>query len=208
MDYTVKTEPFSFHFCPKTPDQAAAVKAFEENDLLFFLGAAGTGKTFTAVALALREAYSGRKKKVVFVRPLVEAGEKLGFLPGDIAEKVDPFLGPLHDTLGKLAFKLPKDLVEVKTLAYMRGLTFSDCVVVVSEAQNLTYAQLKMVLTRMGGNCKLVLEGDPEQRDVSGDAFLDVVERLEGLPGIGVVDFDERFNCRHPLVQTVLKHLP
>lgn len=200
-----------YAWTPKTPDQEEAVQAFEENDLLFFVGGPGVGKTITALALGLQEVYVGRKKRVIYVRPIVEAaGENLGFLPGSVDEKIAPYLLPLHELLPKMSFHHPADVIEPRALAFLRGVTFEDCVVILSEAQNVTLGQFRLFLSRMGKTSKVIVEGDPDQIDLPFDrpsGFLDVVDRLEDMKGVGVIEFETRYCLRHPLVARMARRL-
>ena len=200
---------FHFHFEPRTPSQKEAVRAFQDHPLVFLLGPAATGKSFVALALALREVHQGRAKRVVYSRPLVESGEKVGFLPGGVEDKVLPFRASADHILGKLCPKFPQRLFEFVPLAHMRGSTFDEAVMVLSEAQNVSYPQLKMFLTRAGVGTKVLVEGDPEQSDLpsDGDELLRAVERLEGKPGVWVVDFDGTLTLRGPVAATASRWL-
>lgn len=189
------------------------VRAFQENDVVFALGSAATGKTFCALALALGEVHAARKKTVVYCRPTVECGKGLGFLPGSVEEKYEPYLGPLKDILPRIVYKLPEGVVECRPIPFLRGVTLQDCVVVVDEAQNLSRSELKMLLTRLGTNSKMLVVGDSEQSDVkpTQDEFLTdldwVVEALHDVPGVAVVDLPPETVLRHPLVATFTKRL-
>lgn len=181
---------------------------------MFLIGEAGSGKTFLAVALALRALQEEHLDKVYISRPVVEAGEKLGSLPGTADEKFAPFMSPISDTINKLVLD-PKERKPVQKLfvpaplAYMRGRTFSDCIAVLDEAQNASYTQLKLFLTRLGDNCKMIITGDPRQSDLPGrtSGLLDVVYALEDLPRVGSVFFQPEDCVRHPLVAQILKRL-
>jgi phosphate starvation-inducible protein PhoH and related proteins len=186
----------------------------EAHDLVFGIGPAGTGKTYLAVAMGVSLLKQGRVDRLVLSRPAVEAGERLGFLPGDMKEKVDPYLRPLYDALqdmlpaGKLGAKLDVGQIEVAPLAFMRGRTLSNAFVILDEAQNTTPAQMKMFLTRMGENSRMVVTGDPSQDDlppgtVSG--LGDAVQRLDAEEKVSIVRFTERDIVRHPLVETILR---
>lgn len=198
---------------PKTEGQANYVNAIAKNDLVFCIGPAGTGKTYLAVAMALSTMKSGGLKKIVLARPAVEAGEKLGFLPGDIQAKVNPYLRPLYDALsdmvefGQVKKYIENDLVEILPLAFMRGRTLNDSFIILDEAQNCTVKQMKTFLTRLGKRTKVVVTGDITQvdlpsRDVSG--LTDVQERLKGIPGIGFVYLTKKDIVRHRLVQYIV----
>lgn len=202
-----------FRFEPRSPAQAEAWKLFPSCRVLFLLGPAGTGKSHLALALALREVFEGRAKKVWWVRPAVTAGEDLGFLPGELDSKYRPFLLPLEHVRGRTVFNLPEGVVEPLPLAFLQGTTFLDGVAVLDEAQNATFTQLKMFLSRLGRNSKLVLAGDPEQPFIScrdPDYLTDlerVADRLEGLKGIRVLDFPAAHTLRDPLVADLLRAL-
>ena len=192
--------------------QQALLDAIDERSVVVALGPAGTGKTYLAVAKAVEALEAGRTGRIVLSRPAVEAGESLGFLPGDVNEKLAPYLRPLYDALTeRLGTKRLKALVaegaiEIAPVAYMRGRTLSECFVVIDEAQNCTYTQIKMLLTRLGWRSTMVLTGDPDQTDllpgISGLA--DIAERLEKLPDIPVVRLAEADIVRHPLVASML----
>lgn len=207
------TEPFAFHFKPLTKGQEEAVQKYETCDILFLLGPAGTGKSHLAVSLALMDLQARKRKKLFMTRPLVEAGEKLGFLPGDVNEKIDPYLVPLHTILDKVSYKLPKDVVECCPLAFLRGRTFEDTVAILDESQNVSYSQMKLFLTRLGKGSKIIITGDPEQTDIRStvenyDTDLEaIVDTVEGIKGVEVVELHEDQNLRHPLVIKLLKRL-
>jgi phosphate starvation-inducible PhoH-like protein len=197
----------------RSAGQDRYLKALREHELVFCIGPAGTGKTYLAVAMAVAALRSGKAKKIVLVRPAVEAGEHLGFLPGDLEQKINPYLRPLLDALhdlmdyGHLRRYMSHDLVEIAPLAYMRGRTLNEAVIILDEAQNTTTAQMKMFLTRMGQDARIVVTGDPSQVDlppgtVSGLA--DAVERLRKVPGVGIVTLDRSDIVRHPLVQAIV----
>jgi phosphate starvation-inducible PhoH-like protein len=199
---------------PRTPNQLAYLRAIRENDLVFGLGPAGTGKTYLAVAAAVHLLRSGRVKRVVLTRPAVEAGERLGFLPGDLRDKVNPYLRPLFDALNDMMdFAtvrrfMENDVVEVVPLAFMRGRTLNDSFIILDEAQNSTPEQMKMVLTRQGFNSKTVVTGDATQIDLpSGrkSGLIEAVEILKNIPGISFVHFDEQDVVRHSLVQRIIR---
>lgn len=198
---------------PRHEAQQAMSTAIEQNDLLFAEGPAGTGKTFWAVALAVKALKGKEVKRIVLCRPAVEAGEKLGFLPGDMKEKIDPYLQPLYDALitllppNKLREYMENGTVEIAPLAFMRGRTLRDSFVVIDEAQNTTVAQMKMVLTRLGESSKMVVTGDLSQTDlprgvVSG--LGDALYRLKGVKGIEIVQTTESQVVRHPLVRRII----
>src|SRR3984957_18153762 len=199
---------------PKTVNQRRYLEAIERNDLVFGVGPAGTGKTYLAVAMAVSALLSKRVSRIVLTRPAVEAGERLGFLPGNLQEKVDPYLRPLYDALydmleaDRVEKLLERSVIEVAPIAFMRGRTLSDSFIILDEAQNSTAEQMKMVLTRQGFNSKMVVTGDLTQIDLpSGkrSGLIDAVEVLRGVEGMSFVYFDERDVVRHPLVQRIVK---
>jgi phosphate starvation-inducible protein PhoH and related proteins len=198
---------------PRSPGQAAYVKALRENDLVFGLGPAGTGKTYLAVAAAVDLLMGGRVERIILSRPAVEAGERLGFLPGDLRDKVDPYLRPLFDALhdmlpaDQLARRLGTAEIEVAPLAFMRGRTLSHAFVILDEAQNTTPVQMKMFLTRIGEASRMVVTGDPTQVDLPEGARSGLAEALsilEGVDGIGTVRFTEKDVVRHELVARIV----
>src|SRR5260221_2010842 len=199
---------------PKTVNQRRYVEAIERHDLVFGVGPAGTGKTYLAVAMAVSALMNKRVSRIVLTRPAVEAGERLGFLPGNLQEKVDPYLRPLYDALydmlesEKVEKLLERAVIEVAPIAFMRGRTLNDSCLILDEAQNSTTEQMKMLLTRQGFNSKMVVTGDLTQVDLpSGkrSGLVDASEVLRGVEGISFVYFDERDVVRHPLVQRIVK---
>jgi len=199
---------------PRSQNQRNYLEAIQKHDMVFGIGPAGTGKTYLAVARAVSELLEKTVTRIVLARPAVEAGEKLGFLPGDLQEKVDPYLRPLYDALydlldpEKVDKMLEKNIVEVAPLAFMRGRTLNDAFVIIDEAQNTTSEQMKMVLTRIGFGSKVVVTGDITQIDLPAGRTSGLVEAiavLAGVEGIAFVYFDERDVVRHRLVQSVIK---
>jgi len=199
---------------PRTDGQGRYLKTLREFELVFCVGPAGSGKTYLAVAVAVSALRRGLIKKIVLVRPAVEAGEKLGFLPGDLEAKINPYLRPLFDALHDLMDYntirryLDNDLIEIAPLAYMRGRTLNDAMIILDEGQNATVPQMKMFLTRMGQNARIVVTGDVTQVDLPPDTpngLADAVARLEAVPGIGVVLLDRGDIVRHPLVQAIVE---
>ncbi|MGH7717557.1 MAG: PhoH family protein [Gemmatimonadaceae bacterium] len=199
---------------PKTPGQATYLELMSDNDIVIGIGPAGTGKTYLAVAAAVEALAHKRVRRIVLARPAVEAGESLGFLPGDLQAKVDPYLRPLYDALDDMmpAERVQKSLetriIEIAPLAYMRGRTLSDAFIILDEAQNATTAQMKMFLTRMGVNSKAVITGDKTQIDLPGreQSGLVQIERiLTGIDGIGFHYFSEADVIRHRLVREIIK---
>ena len=197
----------------RTVNQRRLVELYGKNDLLFAVGPAGSGKTYTAIALAVKALKEKEVRRVILTRPAVEAGEKLGFLPGDLKEKLDPYLQPLYDALNDMipAAKLQKYLedgtVQIAPLAYMRGRTLDNAFVILDEAQNTTRSQIKMFLTRMGRNAKFIVTGDVTQIDLprKGDSGLtQAMDTLRDITGIGMVEFDKRDIVRHPLVKYIV----
>jgi len=198
----------------RTPNQRILVESCSENDLIFAIGPAGTGKTYTAIALAVKALKNKEIKKIILSRPAVEAGERLGFLPGDLKEKIDPYLQPLYDALGdmipqkKLEEYMKDKVIEIAPLAFMRGRTLSNAFVILDEAQNTTVNQLKMFLTRMGLNTKFIVTGDETQIDLprrSDSGLLQALRILRGIDDIAVVKFDEKDIVRHKLVRDIVK---
>jgi phosphate starvation-inducible PhoH-like protein len=199
---------------PKTMTQRRYVEAIEHHDLVFGVGPAGTGKTYLAVAMAVSALFSKRVSRIVLTRPAVEAGERLGFLPGTLQEKVDPYVRPLYDALyemieaEKIEKLLERNTIEVAPIAFMRGRTLNDSFIILDEAQNATPEQMKMILTRQGFNSKMVVTGDPTQVDLSTgqrSGLIEVIDVLRGIEGIRFVQFDERDVVRHNLVQKIVK---
>ncbi|MFI3293317.1 MAG: PhoH family protein [Rikenellaceae bacterium] len=197
----------------RTPNQQKLASLFDSNDLLFGVGPAGSGKTYTAIALAVKLLKEREVKRIIMTRPAVEAGEKLGFLPGDMKEKLDPYLQPLYDALNdmippaKLQKYMEEGTVQIAPLAYMRGRTLDNAVVILDEAQNTTLSQIKMFLTRMGRNAKFIVTGDVTQIDLphKGDSgLLKAMDNLRSVKGIGIVEFDQRDIVRHPLVKSIV----
>ena len=199
---------------PKTEGQAGYIKAIKENDLIFCIGPAGTGKTYLAVSLALSTMKSGYLKKIVLARPAVEAGERLGFLPGDIQAKVNPYLRPLYDALadmieiGQVKKYIENDLIEILPLAFMRGRTLNDSFIILDEAQNCTVKQMKTFLTRFGIRTKIVVTGDITQVDLPTgvkSGLIDVQEKLKGVPGVDFVYLTGKDIVRHRLVRDIVE---
>jgi phosphate starvation-inducible PhoH-like protein len=199
---------------PRTSGQAALVGAIGRSPLTFGIGPAGTGKTFLAVTMAVRALREREVSRVVLSRPAVEAGEKLGFLPGDLREKVDPYLRPLYDALGELlddgvvAKNMERGTIEVAPLAYMRGRTLSDAFVILDEAQNATHEQLKMFLTRLGNGARMVVNGDITQIDLPPgvrSGLLDARSLFGGIRDIEIVELDDTDVVRHPLVAEIIR---
>jgi phosphate starvation-inducible protein PhoH and related proteins len=198
---------------PRTEGQRAYVEAIRRDDLVFCVGPAGTGKTYLAVAMAVSMLKAGQINRIVLVRPAVEAGEKLGFLPGDMQAKVNPYLRPLfdamHDMMGYDQIKrfMANDVVEVAPLAFMRGRTLNNCVVICDEAQNTTTSQMMMFLTRLGHNSKMIVTGDDSQIDLEKpqtSGLIDAMRRLDGVPGISIIRLQKEDIVRHRLVQEIV----
>lgn len=199
---------------PQTDTQRDFVLKISENDMVFALGPAGTGKTYTAVALAVRALKRKEVKRIIITRPAVEAGENLGFLPGDLKDKLDPYLQPLYDALRdmipheKLMGYMEKGVIEIAPLAFMRGRTLDHAFVILDEAQNTTLAQMKMFLTRMGRHAHFVVTGDPEQIDLPSkqrSGLVNAMHVLKNVKGIGFVQFDEKDVIRHKLVKRIIE---
>ncbi|MGI6411179.1 MAG: PhoH family protein [Bacteroidales bacterium] len=208
--YSVNGKPIK----ARTKNQKKLVEEFKENDLLFAVGPAGTGKTYTAIALAVQSLKELRVKRIILSRPAVEAGENLGFLPGDLREKLDPYLQPLYDALldmipyRKLEKYIEEKVIQIAPLAFMRGRTLSDAFVILDEAQNATYTQMKMFLTRMGENSKFIVTGDITQIDLpkKSDSGLPVTFNiLKNIDGISFVKFDKHDIIRHRIVGKIVE---
>ncbi len=206
------TRNIEFDFLTET--QRVAYEAYCNNDVLFLVGPAGTGKTFLAIAFALRDVLARNRLKIILTRPIVEAGESLGYLPGSFDEKVHPFMIPLLDSYKQLlpgatlSNRIAEAAFEVAPLAYMRGRTFNDAVCIFDEAQNATVTQLKLFLTRFGQNSKIIVTGDPGQTDLKNRSGLNtVVSKLGGLEGVKIVEFTAADVVRHPLVAKILGRL-
>ena len=208
--YGVNGKPIS----GRTPNQQLLVNTFKKNDLTFALGPAGTGKTYVAIALAVRALKNREVRKIILSRPAVEAGEKLGFLPGDMKDKIDPYLQPLYDALedmipaAKLKEYMEGNVIQIAPLAFMRGRTLNEAVIGLDEAQNTTTHQIKMFLTRLGMGSKMIITGDVTQIDLPRTTQSGLVQALgilRGVPGIGRVEFDKKDIVRHKLVQRIVE---
>lgn len=198
----------------RTPNQKLLVEEFDENDMVFAIGPAGSGKTYTAIALAVRALKRKTIRKIILSRPAVEAGEKLGFLPGDMKEKIDPYLQPLYDALEdmippmKLKEYLENKIIQIAPLAFMRGRTLNDAVIILDEAQNTTKPQIKMFLTRLGLNGKMIITGDITQIDLphsQQSGLIHAMQVLHGIKGIAKVEFNKKDIVRHKLVQRIVE---
>lgn len=198
----------------RTPNQQKLVEEFSHNDLTFALGPAGTGKTYVAIALAVRALKNREARKIILSRPAVEAGEKLGFLPGDMKDKIDPYLQPLYDALEdmippmKLREYMDTKVIQIAPLAFMRGRTLNDAVIVLDEAQNTTPHQIKMFLTRLGMNAKMIITGDATQIDLprtTTSGLIQALKVLRDVKGIGRVEFNKKDIIRHQLVQRIVE---
>ena len=199
---------------PKSVNQRRYLEAIERNDMVFGVGPAGTGKTYLAVAMGVSALMNKQVSRIILTRPAVEAGERLGFLPGTLQEKVDPYLRPLYDALydmldnDRVEKLLERNVIEVAPIAFMRGRTLNDSFIILDEAQNSTPEQMKMILTRQGFNSKMVVNGDITQIDLPNgrrSGLIDALDVLKGVPGISFVQFDERDVVRHALVQRIVK---
>lgn len=198
----------------RTENQQLLVKAFENNDLVFATGPAGSGKTFVAIALAVKALKNKEVRKIILSRPAVEAGEKLGFLPGEMKDKLDPYLQPLYDALqdmipaAKLKEYMENNVIQIAPLAFMRGRTLNDAVIILDEAQNTTTHQIKMFLTRLGMNAKMIVSGDVTQIDLppsTTSGLIQAMQILKGVNGIGKIEFTKKDIVRHKLVQRIVE---
>ena len=198
----------------RTENQQLLVKAFENNDLVFATGPAGSGKTFVAIALAVKALKNKEVRKIILSRPAVEAGEKLGFLPGEMKDKLDPYLQPLYDALqdmipaAKLKEYMENNVIQIAPLAFMRGRTLNDAVIILDEAQNTTTHQIKMFLTRLGVNAKMIVTGDVTQIDLppsTTSGLIQAMQILKGVNGIGKIEFTKKDIVRHKLVQRIVE---
>ena len=199
---------------PRTENQCRLVEEFKKNDMVFAVGPAGTGKTYTAIALAVKALKNREIRKIILSRPAVEAGEKLGFLPGDMRDKIDPYLQPLYDALEdmipmtRLKEHMDNNVIQIAPLAFMRGRTLNDAIVILDEAQNTTPQQIKMFLTRMGTNTKMIITGDLTQIDLPqhhNSGLLHAQRILSGVPGIGFVTLNKKDIVRHRLVTRIVE---
>ena len=199
---------------PRSENQKKLVKEFEKNDMIFAIGPAGSGKTYIAIALAIKLLKNKVIRKIILSRPAVEAGEKLGFLPGDMKEKIDPYLQPLYDALedmipaNKLKEHMENNVIQIAPLAFMRGRTLNDAVVILDEAQNTTSAQIKMFLTRMGQNTKMIVTGDASQIDLppsTRSGLLEAQRILKGVKGISFIEMNQKDIVRHKLVTRIVE---
>lgn len=199
---------------PRSPMQTPYMESLQSDDMIFALGPAGTGKTYLAVAQAVAMLISGAVDRLILSRPAVEAGEKLGFLPGDMKEKVDPYLRPIYDALydclpaEQVERRIASGEIEIAPLAFMRGRTLSDSFIILDEAQNTTREQMKMFLTRFGQNSRMVIAGDPQQVDIPGgerqSGLIDAAHKLEGVEGVNMIRFTSADVVRHPLVGRIV----
>ena len=208
--YSVTGKPIS----PRSANQLKLVKEFDKNDMIFAIGPAGSGKTYTAIALAVRALKNKEIKKIILSRPAVEAGEKLGFLPGDMKDKIDPYLQPLYDALqdmipaAKLKEYMELNIIQIAPLAFMRGRTLNDAVVILDEAQNTTTQQIKMFLTRMGMNTKMIVTGDMTQIDLPSSqtsGLIQAMRILKGVKGISFIELTKKDIVRHKLVTRIVE---
>ena len=199
---------------PRTENQCRLVEEFKKNDMVFAVGPAGTGKTYTAIALAVKALKNREIRKIILSRPAVEAGEKLGFLPGDMRDKIDPYLQPLYDALedmipiSKLKEHMDNNIIQIAPLAFMRGRTLNDAIVILDEAQNTTPQQIKMFLTRMGTNTKMIITGDLTQVDLpqnQNSGLLHAQKVLKGVPGIAFITLNKKDIVRHRLVTRIVE---
>ena len=209
MGYSLSGKPIK----SRPASQQALVDAFEKKDMVFAVGPAGTGKTYLSIALAVKALKEKTAKKIILSRPAVEAGEKLGFLPGDMKDKIDPYLQPLYDALEdmipqvKLQDMMDKHIIQIAPLAFMRGRTLSDAVVILDEAQNTSPAQIRMFLTRMGWNTKMIITGDMTQVDLPRgvkSGLRDAIDTLKDISDIAIINFNDKDIVRHRLVTKIV----
>ena len=208
--YSVTGKPIT----PRSTNQLKLVKEFDKNDMIFAIGPAGSGKTYTAIALAVRALKNKEIKKIILSRPAVEAGEKLGFLPGDMKDKIDPYLQPLYDALqdmipaAKLKEYMELNIIQIAPLAFMRGRTLNDAIVILDEAENTTTQQIKMFLTRMGMNTKMIVTGDMTQIDLPSSqtsGLVQAIKILKGVKGISFIELNKKDIVRHKLVTRIVE---
>jgi phosphate starvation-inducible PhoH-like protein len=208
--YSVTGKPIA----ARSENQQKLVRSYQENDMIFATGPAGSGKTYMSIALAVRSLKNKEIRKIILSRPAVEAGEKLGFLPGDMRDKIDPYLQPLYDALEdmipaqKLREMMEQNIIQIAPLAFMRGRTLNDAVVILDEAQNTTSAQIKMFLTRMGMNTKMIITGDTSQVDLPRgvrSGLSEALEILDGVDGIGIIHMNKKDIVRHRLVTRIVE---
>lgn len=208
--YSVTGKPIT----PRSTNQLKLVKEFDKNDMIFAIGPAGSGKTYTAIALAVRALKNKEIKRIILSRPAVEAGEKLGFLPGDMKDKIDPYLQPLYDALqdmipaAKLKEYMELNIIQIAPLAFMRGRTLNDAIVILDEAQNTTTQQIKMFLTRMGMNTKMIVTGDMTQIDLPSSqtsGLVQAIKILKGVKGISFIELNKKDIVRHKLVTRIVE---
>ena len=208
--YSVTGKPIA----ARSENQQKLVRSYQENDMIFATGPAGSGKTYMSIALAVRSLKNKEIRKIILSRPAVEAGEKLGFLPGDMRDKIDPYLQPLYDALEdmipaqKLREMMEQNIIQIAPLAFMRGRTLNDAVVILDEAQNTTSAQIKMFLTRMGMNTKMIITGDTSQVDLPRgvrSGLSEALEILDGVEGIGIIHMNKKDIVRHRLVTRIVE---
>ena len=208
--YSVTGKPIT----PRSTNQLKLVKEFDKNDMIFAIGPAGSGKTYTAIALAVRALKNKEIKKIILSRPAVEAGEKLGFLPGDMKDKIDPYLQPLYDALqdmipaAKLKEYMELNIIQIAPLAFMRGRTLNDAIVILDEAQNTTTQQIKMFLTQMGMNTKMIVTGDMTQIDLPSSqtsGLVQAIKILKGVKGISFIELNKKDIVRHKLVTRIVE---
>lgn len=208
--YSVTGKPIT----PRSTNRLKLVKEFDKNDMIFAIGPAGSGKTYTAIALAVRALKNKEIKKIILSRPAVEAGEKLGFLPGDMKDKIDPYLQPLYDALqdmipaAKLKEYMELNIIQIAPLAFMRGRTLNDAIVILDEAQNTTTQQIKMFLTRMGMNTKMIVTGDMTQIDLPSSqtsGLVQAIKILKGVKGISFIELNKKDIVRHKLVTRIVE---
>lgn len=215
VSYESNVNSRTFHLEFLNQAQKLAWESFDKHDVLFLIGPAGCGKTMLACAFGISEILSKKRKKIVLTRPVVEAGESLGYLPGSFEEKINPYMLPMYDSIDRCVGKdgpqreIISKSIDIAPLAYLRGRTFHDSVCIFDEAQNATMSQIKLFLTRFGNNSKIIVTGDPGQSDLhfKDQALMSVVKKLENLSGVGVIYFKSSSIVRHPLIASILESL-
>lgn len=213
VEKTAKRSAGSFHIEFLNAQQKKAWQTIEENEITFLIGPAGCAKSFISSAYACSSILTKRQQKILLTRPIVESSHGLGYLPGSFEEKVNPYITPIYDALdelvGPVGFQreIVNKCIQIRPLNYLRGCNFNDAICLMDEAQNNNFKELMLYITRLAKNSKMIINGDPNQCDISDSALLDVVKRLEGLPGVGIIRFDSSAIVRNPLISQILERL-